>query len=771
MFKLIDNMNIKTKLFVFTASILICIILVAIAAHYNEYRDKQNQLQLIEQTINSNYDMNIKSQVDNVITLLDGVYKKYESGELSLEESKKLGADLVRDLRYSDEGYFWIDTIDGDNVVLLGSSVEGTNRYDFRDAKGTPVLKNFIEQAVQSGEGYQDYWFPKANQTKPLMKRGYVKLFEPFHWVVGTGNYIDDINNVIADKRQEVNQAFFIKVWSISAIFLFIIICTILFVLLIAKSITKPLQKTIDLANLISDGILDVELENGVRERKDEIGQLATAIEKMKYAIKELIDKLTEKAAMLELEKELFSTTLKSIGDGVISTDQHGKIVLMNTVSEGLTGWKQEEASGKPFEEVFNIINENTRKKCVNPVSRALQLKKVVMLENHTILITKTGNEIPIEDSAAPITDKSGHISGTVLVFRDTTEKKEKQQRIEYLSYHDQLTGLYNRHFFEEEIKRLDVDRNLPFSIAMIDVNGLKLTNDAFGHEAGDLLLKSVSKVLKNECRTDDIISRVGGDEFVILLPKSSHAETELIVKRIYKVIESQKINSIILSVSIGWETKTNSHEDIKEVYSKAEDYMYRKKITESQSMRNQTIKVIMHTLHETNSREKIHSERVSKLSRIIGEAMKLEEEVLKELEIIGLMHDIGKIAINNNILNKPGKLTEGEYEEIKRHPEISYHILKSADVYTRLAEYVLSHHERWDGKGYPRGLYGEETPFVARIIAVADAYEAMTANRPYKETLSHEKAMEELKRCAGTQFDPEIVDAYEKYCSVMNDE
>lgn len=761
MFTLIDNMNIKTKLFTFTAVILICIILVASAALYNEYRDNQNQLQLIEQTIYNNYDVNIRNQVENVITLLDGVYEKYESGELTLEESKKLGADLVRNLRYNGEGYFWIDTTEGVNVVLLGSDVEGTNRYDFHDAKGLPVLKNFIELAQQSGEGYQTYWFPKANQTEPMMKRGYVKLFEPFHWVVGTGNYIDDINEVIADKRQEVNRTFLIKICTISALFFFIVICTVFVVFLISKNMTTPLKKTIALANLISEGVLDAELENGTAGRKDEIGQLAASVEKMRHSIKELIEELTEEAEMLELEKELFSTTLKSIGDGVISTDQNGNIVIMNTVSEELTGWKQEEAMGKPFEDVFNIVNEFTRKKCVSPVTRALQLKKVVLLENHTILITKSGNEISIEDSAAPITDKNGLVIGTVLVFRDATEKKERQEKIEYLSYHDQLTGLYNRHFFEEELKRIDVERNLPLSIAMIDVNGLKLTNDAFGHESGDLLLKSVSNVLKGECRADDIISRIGGDEFVLLLPKTNHAETELIVKRIYKEIESQKINNIILSVSIGWETKINPLEEIKEVYSKAEDYMYRKKITESQSMRNQTIKVIMHTLHEANSREKIHSERVSKLCRTIGETMKMEEEVLKELEITGLMHDIGKIAINNNILNKPGKLTEAEYEEIKRHPEISYHILKSADVYTRLADYVLSHHERWDGKGYPRGLSGEEIPFVARIITVADAYEAMTANRPYKEALSHESAMEELKRCAGTQFDPAIVAAF----------
>ena len=187
--------------------------------------------------------------------------------------------------------------------------------------------------------------------------------------------------------------------------------------------------------------------------------------------------------------------------------------------------------------------------------------------------------------------------------------------------------------------------------------------------------------------------------------------------------------------------------------------------------MRNQAIKVIMQTLHETNPSEKIHSERVSKLCRKIGQAMELDEKMIKELEISGLMHDIGKIAINNDILNKPGKLTDSEFEEIKKHPEISYHILKSADVYTRLAEYVLSHHERWDGKGYPRGLSGEDIPLVSRIITVADAYEAMTATRTYKKAFSNEKAIEELKRCSGTQFDPEIVRAFEQHFWIIESE
>jgi len=481
------------------------------------------------------------------------------------------------------------------------------------------------------------------------------------------------------------------------------------------------------------------------------------------------ITKIKELEQVIREERTLFKTTLHSIGDGVISTDINGKVDIMNTVAENLTGWNNLEAKGKPFEAIFNIINEFTRGICENPVEKVLETEEVIELESNTLLIKKDREEVPIEDSAAPIRNEKGQVTGVVVVFRDSTEKKEKQEKIQYLSYHDQLTGLYNRHFFEEELKRLDVDRNLPLTIAMIDVNGLKLTNDAFGHEAGDTLLKNVASVLKNECRTDDIISRVGGDEFVILLPKTSHEEAELVVKRIYKAIDQQKVDNIIVSVSIGWESKNKIQQDIKEVFAKAEDFMYRKKITESQSMRNQTIKVIMHTLHETNPREKLHSERVSKLCRKIGEAMKLDSEVLKELEITGLMHDIGKIAINNDILNKPGKLSDIEYDEIKKHPEISYHILKSADVYTRLAEYVLSHHERWDGKGYPRGISGEEIPLVSRIITVADAYEAMTATRTYKEAFTHEQAIAELKRCSGTQFDPDIVNACEEYCWMMN--
>ena len=343
-------------------------------------------------------------------------------------------------------------------------------------------------------------------------------------------------------------------------------------------------------------------------------------------------------------------------------------------------------------------------------------------------------------------------------VFSDVTEEVYFSEKIRYLSFHDQLTGLYNRHFFEEELLRLDTERNLPLTIALLDVNGLKLTNDAFGHKKGDELLVKVAENLKTECRFDDIISRIGGDEFVILLPKTSEQEASNIIERIYASIENTKMDNIIISVSIGFDTKTNATQPVSEIFSKAEEHMYRKKLTESQSMRNKTVSLILQTLNQADSKEKRHSENVSKIAVKIGELLNLNQQTLKEIELAGLMHDIGKIAINNEVLTKFGIFSESEMIEIRRHPEIGYHILKSVDEYAPLAECALSHHERWDGTGYPRGLKQDEIPFIARIIQIADAFDAMTSFRSYKETLSIQEALEEIKNNSGTQFDPDIV-------------
>lgn len=351
-------------------------------------------------------------------------------------------------------------------------------------------------------------------------------------------------------------------------------------------------------------------------------------------------------------------------------------------------------------------------------------------------------------------------------IIRDISEEKRNQIIIEYLSFHDQLTELNNRRFFEDEILRLDIPEYYPLSIIMIDVNGLKIINDAFGHLAGDKLLKTVANILMRECGLDNNVSRIGGDEFIVLLPNTTMHQTEELCERIYNAISKEKVCDVDLSVSLGWDIKFTSAQSINDIFKKAEEMMYHNKLIKNQSLKHNYIKHILETLNDKNEREKRHSERVSEISKIIGEEMGLDSLIIKEIVTAGLVHDIGKISISNNILNKEGKLTDLEYEIIKRHPESGYHLLKSVNEYSNIAEYVLCHHERWDGKGYPRGLRREEIPLVSRILAVADAYEDMITNRPYRLTLSKEDALEEIKNNAGTQFDERIVKIFlEKVC------
>lgn len=474
-------------------------------------------------------------------------------------------------------------------------------------------------------------------------------------------------------------------------------------------------------------------------------------------------ENITERKLMeknLFIEKEKFRTTLFSVGDGVISTDEKGDVVLMNSVAEDLTGWSREEAVGRPLEEIFHIIDEKTRKRSVNPADLALEKGGKVEMAHHTLLLSRSEREIPIEDSAAPIRDAEGNIRGVVLVFRDASEKRKRQQEIEYLSYHDQLTGLYNRRFMEEEQKRLDVPRNLPFSLAMIDVNGLKLVNDAFGHKTGDALLKKVAEILKRECRGDDIIGRIGGDEFVILLPGMGPQEVGMLMERIAEKMAVESIGDIPLSVSFGWSAKTSPEQDADKIFEQAEDDMYRNKISERSSYHHKAVQLILKTLYEKSPAEEGHSLRVSRLCGEIGSAMGLSPAEIKELRTAGSVHDIGKVVVANEILNKKGPLDDDEWVQIMKHPEAGYSILSTVNQYSPLADIVLAHHERWDGSGYPKGLKGENIPLAARIVAVAEAYDAMTRMRGIdKKDLSSSEALEELKRNAGTQFDPGIVE------------
>lgn len=497
----------------------------------------------------------------------------------------------------------------------------------------------------------------------------------------------------------------------------------------------------------------DVEYNAYPQYKNDEIiGGVVTFIDN---SLKKKMEKL------LYAEKEQFRTTLLSVGDAVISTDNNGKIKVMNSVAEKMTGWTQKEALNQPFDAVFNIMNEFTKVQCENPALKVLETGETFELANNTILISKNGREIPIEDSAAPIKDEDGNIKGVVIVFRDFTERKEKIEQIQFLSFHDHFTGLYNRRYIEDAIPKLDIERNLPLAVFIIDINGLKLTNDAFGHKMGDELIFCVAELIKENCTEDDIIGRMGGDEFIILMPNTNGAKANKVKNRIVKMASRKKIDSIIVSIAVGYAVKDDVSKDIDEIITLADNEMYKDKIKFGKLMRSKTIETVLKNINLKYNQEQIHAERVSGYCERIARALKLDEKSIQDVKTAGVLHDIGKITISPTLLNKNEKLTNEEFEIIKSHPETSYQILKSVDEYASIAEAVLYHHERYDGKGYPEGLVGEQIPLYARIISVADAYEAMTANRSYQKIKTKDEAIAELINNAGTQFDPKIVDVF----------
>lgn len=345
----------------------------------------------------------------------------------------------------------------------------------------------------------------------------------------------------------------------------------------------------------------------------------------------------------------------------------------------------------------------------------------------------------------------------TVNSIRNIEERKKSEVELKHLSYHDQLTNLYNRRFYEEELMRLDTERNLPIALIMADVNGLKLTNDAFGHQEGDELLKNIAQIFKRVCRSDEIISRIGGDEFVILLPKCDDAQAKLLIDRLNVAISNNKKMNALFSVSIGYAVKESTLKKMDVVFKEAEDDMYRHKLAENLSMRSKNIDLIMNSLFEKSQRERVHSDRVAEICEKIAINMNIDQEGIQQIKIAAVLHDIGKIGISDSILNKKGKLDNTEWEEMKKHSVIGYRILNTVPEFSEIAEFVLSHQERWDGKGYPNNLKGEDIPLQARIIAIADAFDAMTVKRSYRDAMSETDAGAEIKKYAGTQFDKDI--------------
>lgn len=347
-------------------------------------------------------------------------------------------------------------------------------------------------------------------------------------------------------------------------------------------------------------------------------------------------------------------------------------------------------------------------------------------------------------------------------------ERREVQENLKYLSFHDTLTGLYNRRFFEEELKRLDTERNLPISIIMGDVNGLKLVNDVFGHKYGDLLLQKVADVLKNTCRADDIIARAGGDEFLILLTNTHYDNADKLINRIKTELSKENVKFIKCSMSMGAQTKYDKNELISDILDKAEEKMYYMKSTEKKEMQRVVVNYMIKVLHHVE-KEYEHSVNVSRLCGLLGRELNLSEKEIQNLKTAGYLHDIGKVAMEPKYLDENYKLSKEEKKDKKSHAIIGYRILNAVDITNELAEAVLHHHENWDGSGYPKGLKGNDIPLNSRIINLTEHYDRFLSGHNGNKPLSKEEVLDLIKCYSGTKFDPQLVELLIRIIKVSN--
>lgn len=380
----------------------------------------------------------------------------------------------------------------------------------------------------------------------------------------------------------------------------------------------------------------------------------------------------------------------------------------------------------------------------------------------------KDGSTFPLIIHSVPVI-KDGRTVGLRGVIMDITERKQMEERLKTLSLRDPLTGLYNRAYFENEIERLESGGYSQASVLMCDVDGLKIINDSFGHDCGDALLIAAADVLRSSLRDSDIIARIGGDEFAVILPNCGQIPAEKAFSRILGAVENYNAAnpSLPLSLSVGFATTRRSL-DLRDLYKEADNNMYREKLHQSRSTRSAVVQTLVKAMEARDFNTEGHAERLLDLVLNLGRAMDLPKQKLDDLRLFAKFHDIGKVGIADSILFKPGPLTPSETIEMRRHSEIGHRIAQSAPDLALIADWILKHHEWWNGEGYPIGLKGEEIPLECRILAIVDAYDAMTSDRPYRSALSQVEAVAELERCAGTQFDPVLVKKFLKILDIV---
>ncbi len=775
--------SIKRKIILFI--LIIILVTVAVLTFFS--------MNTLENIMYEQKELQLRSLMDNAKSNLQYHYNLYEQGEITEQQAKLRAQEQLEQTMYGerDQDYFWIKS---DEPVMLmhpfAPELEGENVYDLQNEEGNYFIREMLEAVENNGEGFVEYfWQYYGDEDRSEPKLSYVWHFENWNWIVGTGIYIHDIEQSLREMRN-----------NILVIGVSVVLVGLLLTYFIAVYLSQPAEIMTEEAKQISGGSFDKKVPDNLQSREDEAGELARAFEEMRINLNDTVKNLEERIQfeeqVAEISSRFIKTTVEDYDEDInfvlqrlgefFQVDRSFLFEIDEDNREVNYAYEWCEKDIEPLCGKFESFAFTRRpwwiKKLKNSEAiyfsdreelpeeaekfkEELQAQGVKSLISVPIMIEeKLVGVIGFETKKYARNWEQQDISLLKIVANNISNlinKVESEKKIRYLSNYDKLTQLYSRSFLEEEIKRLDTPRQLPISIIMIDVNGLKIINDAYGHNKGDEVLKKSAEILQNSVREEDLVARWGGDEFVILLPSTNREEAVKIGRRIEQSCQELPTEKDPISLSLGVAVKSRGEQEIYQVLNKADEKMYQHKLEEGRYEKDRLVKGILKTLFSSTDETENHTMRMTALAYKYGEKVGISEEELNKFLLLISLHDIGKVAISQEILTKDGVLTEEEWNKVKQHPERGHGIVSTSKRFAYLSQYILSHQERWDGKGYPEGLKEKEIPKLSRMLSIIDAYEVMTGGKPYKEAISPSEALAELENCAGSQFDPDLVEEF----------
>ena len=445
-------------------------------------------------------------------------------------------------------------------------------------------------------------------------------------------------------------------------------------------------------------------------------------------------------------QSNLFNLVFETTPLAIYFTDKDLLIIGGNNHFLNLIKEKSiENVIGSRFNKYMNIIEYNEL------VTIDLDILKTGNSFNKIIKESADGHNL-YEINKNPIYENN-KIIGILTTMKNITNQLLLEDKLKNLSFRDSLTGLYNRTYYNENIAKFNKKINLPLSIVMIDVNGLKLMNDVFTHKSGDLMLIKIAHIINDNIEYSSTCCRLGGDEFVILMPLTTRKNAKRIMNDIQNEISETVINGIHLSISYGVATKKASTDSINEILTRADVNMYNQKNTNNESVRLSQIDQIMDLMKDNLPEEFAHSVLVSKYLEHFATKLDHSNSEIKDFKQIGLYHDIGKIAVNYNLANNKETQINDEAYSLKRHTELGYIIMKSCNKFQGYAESIYYHHENYDGTGYPRGLKEKNIPYNARFLSIVENI----CDRISTQDTKQNNLISYLKDNSGKKFDPEL--------------